>query len=118
MSDAGDGCRDSRDPGAVHQEGGTGREAGGVRHGVLVEAVGEKLEAVLGKIKDDREQRKQWTSHRESTRKRKADMECHTCHQKGHFTRPPPPPPKDGRETGDRRTTGGGERSIPAGTDC
>ena len=76
MSDAGDGCRYSRDPGAVHQEGCTGLEAGVVRHGVLFEAVGEKLEALLGKIKDDREQRKQWTSRRESPHRRKADMEC------------------------------------------
>ena len=41
-------------------------------------AMGEKLEAQLGEIKDDREQRKQWASRRESTWKRKADMECHT----------------------------------------
>ena len=42
--------------------------------------MGEKLEALLGEIKDDRE----------STRKRKADMECH---QKGHFARECPTTP-------------------------
>ena len=44
--------------------------------------MGEKLEALLGEIKDDREQRKQWASRRESTHKQKADMECHTSHQR------------------------------------
>ena len=45
-----------------------------------LKAMGEKLEALMGEIKDDREQR-------ESGRRRKADMECHSCHQKGHFAR-------------------------------
>ena len=40
MSDTGDGRLDSRDPGAVHQEGGTDREAGGVRHGILFKGDG------------------------------------------------------------------------------
>ena len=43
--------------------------------------MGEKLEALLEGIKDDWEQRKQWASRRESTRKWKTDMECITCHQ-------------------------------------
>ena len=50
-------------------------------------AMGEKLEALMGEIKDDREQRKQWAARRESGRRRKANMECHLCHQKGHFAR-------------------------------
>ena len=49
--------------------------------------MGEKLETLMGEIKDDREQRKQWAARRESGRHRKADMECHSCHQKGHFVR-------------------------------
>ena len=52
-----------------------------------LKAMGEKLEALMGEIKDDREQRKQWAAGRESGRRRKADMECHSCHQKGHFAR-------------------------------
>ena len=50
-----------------------------------LKVMGEKLEALLGAIKDDRKQRNQWAARRESTRQRKADMECHTCHQKGHL---------------------------------
>ena len=49
--------------------------------------MGEKLETLMGEIKDDREQRKQWAARRESGRRRKADMECHSCHQKGIFAR-------------------------------
>ena len=49
--------------------------------------MGEKLEALLDEIKDDREQRNKWASHRESTRKRKTNMKSHACHQKGHFAR-------------------------------
>ena len=52
-----------------------------------LKAMGEKLEALMGEIKDDREQRKQWAARRESGRRRKAYMECHLCHQKGHFAR-------------------------------
>ena len=42
MSDTGDGRRDSRDPGAVRQEGGMGREAGGVQHGILLKGDGRE----------------------------------------------------------------------------
>ena len=52
-----------------------------------LKTMGEKLETLMGEIKDDREQRKQWAARRESGRRRKADMECHSCHQKGHFAR-------------------------------
>ena len=52
-----------------------------------LKAIGEKLEALMGEIKDDRELGKQWAESRESGRRRKADMECHSCHQKGHFAR-------------------------------
>ena len=52
-----------------------------------LKAMGEKHEALMGEIKDDREQWKQWAARRESGRRRKADMECHSCHQKGHFAR-------------------------------
>ena len=52
-----------------------------------LKAMGEKLDALMGEIKDDREHRKQWAARGESGRRRKADMECHSCHQKGHFAR-------------------------------
>ena len=52
-----------------------------------LKVMGEKLEALMGEIKDDREQRKQWAARQESGRRQKADMECHSCHQKGHFAR-------------------------------
>ena len=52
-----------------------------------LKTMGEKLETLMGDIMDDREQRKQWAACRESGRRRKADMECHSCHQKGHFAR-------------------------------
>ena len=69
-----------------------------------LKVMGEKLEALLGEIKDDREQRKQWVSRRESTRRRKADMECHTCHQKGHSTcECPTTTPTEGR-SGDEQS--------------
>ena len=56
LSDLGDGGGDRRDPGTIHQEGSPGSQAGGVRTGP---AMGEKLEALMGEIKDDCEQRKQ-----------------------------------------------------------
>ena len=37
-----------------------------------LKAMGEKLEALMGEIKDDREQRKQWAARRESGRRQKA----------------------------------------------
>ena len=52
-----------------------------------LKAMGEKLEALMGEIKDGREHRKQWAACRETGRRWKADMECHSCHQKGHFAR-------------------------------
>ena len=95
-----------------------------------LKAMGEKLKALMGEIKDDREQRKQWAARRESGRRRKADMECHSCHQKGHFAREMLG--KDVRETdsrrrrnrrgtpggcGDRGVGHGGEWTIPPWTD-
>ena len=38
-----------------------------------LKTMGEKLEALMGEIKDDREQQKQWAARRESGRRRKAD---------------------------------------------
>ena len=54
---------------------------------LYLKAMGEKLEALMGEIKDDREQRKQWAARRETGRRQKEDMECHSCHKKGHFAR-------------------------------
>ena len=51
----------------------------------------------MGEIKDDREQRKQWAARPESGQRRKADMECHLCHQKGHFARECPTNAGEGR---------------------
>ena len=64
LSDLGDGGGDRRDPGTIHQEGSPGSQAGGVRYGPA--PMGEKLEALMGEIKDDREQWKQWEARRES----------------------------------------------------
>ena len=64
---------------------------------LYLKAMGMKLEALMGEIKDDREQRKQWAACRESGRRRKADMECHLCHQKGHFARECPTNATEGR---------------------
>ena len=82
-----------------------------------LKAMGEKLEAFMEEIKDDREQRKQWAACRESGRRRKADMECHSCHQKGHFARSTLR--KDARETDSRdRGVGHGRKwTIPPWTD-
>ena len=68
-----------------------------------LKAIGEKLEALMGEIKDDREQGKQWAARRQSGRRRKADMECHSCHQKGHFVRECP--------TNTEGCSGNGQRS-------
>ena len=54
---------------------------------LYLKAMGEKLEALMGEIKDDREQRKQWAARQETGRRWKADMECPSCHPKGHFAR-------------------------------
>ena len=40
-----------------------------------LKAMGERLEELIGEIRDDCEQQKQWAERRESTRQRKADME-------------------------------------------
>ena len=58
---------------------------------LYLKAMGEKLEALMVEIKDDREQRKQWATRRERGQRLKADMECHSCHQKLHFARECPP---------------------------
>ena len=87
LSDPGDGGGNRRDPGTVYQKGRLGSQAGGVQNRSVPEGHGEKLEALMGEIKDDREQRKQWGARREMGWRRKADMECHSCHQKGRFAR-------------------------------
>ena len=62
---------------------------------VCLKAKGEKLEALIGEIKDNRKQRKQWAARRETGWRRKADMECHSCHQKGNFARECPTNPTE-----------------------
>ena len=64
---------------------------------LYLKAMGEKLEALMGEIKDDREQRKQWAARRETGWRLKADIECHSCHQKGQFARECPTNPTEGR---------------------
>ena len=83
---------------------------------LYLKAMGEKLEALMGEIKDDREQRKQWAARRESGRRRKADMECHSCHQKGHFAKECPTNAMEGR-SGNRGVGHGGKWTIPPWTD-
>ena len=56
MSDAGD----SRDPGAIYQEGSTDLRQEESDMASWLRTMGEKLEALLGENKDDREQRKVW----------------------------------------------------------
>ena len=70
----------------LYQEGRQGSQARG-DIALYLKGMGEKLEALMGEIMDDWEQRKQWAARRETGRRQKADMECHSCHQKGHFTR-------------------------------
>ena len=74
-----------------------------------LKAMGERLEALLGEIRDDREQRKQWAAQRESTPRRKADIECHSCHEKGHFARECPTMTTEQGEKGD---AGSGEWAV------
>ena len=45
----------------------------------------KKLEALLGEIKYEQDQWKQWAARQESTKQRKVDMECHPFHQKRQF---------------------------------
>ena len=56
-------------------------------HRLSDKSVGEKLEALLGELWDDKEQCEQQATHWESTKKQKEDMNCHTCHQKDPFSR-------------------------------
>ena len=63
---------------------------------VCLKIIGDWLEALLDEMKEDSEQRRQWASRRESTRHWKADMECHACHQKGHFADTEDAGPKGG----------------------
>ena len=74
---------------------------------LYLEAMGKKLEALMGEIKDDQEQRK-------TGRRRKADMECHSCHQKGNFARECPTKATEGRSgEGSRRRHN--RRGAPGG---
>ena len=55
---------------------------------LYLKAMGEKLEALMG----------EWAARLESGRRRKADMECHSCHQKGHFASECPTNATEGRQ--------------------
>ena len=127
LSDLGDGGGNHRAPGTVYTKSNPGSQAGGVRTGSVLEGHGE--EALIGEIKDNREQRKQWAARRETGRRRKANMECHSCHQKGHFARECP---TNATETDSHRCHNrprapggcggggdghGGEQTISPGTD-
>ena len=93
---------------------------------LYLKAMGQKLQALMGEITDDREQRKQWAAHRETGRQRKATKKDTS---QGSAR---PTPLKDARETGSRRLQNrrgaqggcgdggdghGGERTISPGTD-
>ena len=96
--------------------------------------MGEKLEALLGEIKDDRKQWKQWDAgSRNASGMPTGSVTLAIRMVTSHVSARPPPPPKEVWETdscchrsrcgaqtgrGDRRNMCGGERIIPAGTDC
>ena len=118
LSDLGDGGGDRRDPGTIHQE--------GVRYGPALKSDGGKTRGPDGGIQGQ----KQWAARRESGRRRKADMECHSCHQ-NVISRENARPTlgKDARETDSRRrpvdaggcsdrgVDHGGKWTIPPWTD-
>ena len=97
LSDLGDGGGDHRDPGRYTKKAVRALKQEESELALYLKAMGEKLEALMGEIKDDREQRKQWAARRESGRRQKADMECHSCHQKGHSVRECPTNATEGR---------------------
>ena len=78
-----------------------------------LKAMGEKLEALMGEIKDDREQRKQWAARRESGRRRWRTWSV-TCSIKRAISRENARPTrKDARETDSRRRRN--RRGTPGG---
>ena len=90
LSDLGDGGGDRRDPGTIHQEGSPGFQAGGDRAGpVLKSDGGEAGDGIT-------------------------DMECHSCHQKGHFARECPTNAMEGR-SGNGQLMRHNRRGTPGG---
>ena len=70
---------------------------------LYLKAMGEKLKALMGEIKNDREQRKQWAACREMGQRRKAELNVTRATKKDTSRGSArPTQPKDAREKGRR----------------